>query len=273
MPDYPWTPHPALRGYVRSCVGYDHTTDPDAVHYGLPSLSGTVIIAFDDPLDVAFVDEPDANARYWLLAGGLHARPVLVRTHGVQRGIQVALTPLGARTLWGVPLGALAATVADHGDLPLGMPPSLHARLAAASDWPERFALLEAHLLARLARSDADLRPDLSEAWRVLVRSRGRVRVDALAGHVGWSRRTLTQRFASEFGLTPKQAARVARFEHARRLAEGGVRLADVAHHAGYADQAHLTREWTSLAARSPVATLSEAFPNVQDDPAARRAG
>jgi transcriptional regulator GlxA family with amidase domain len=69
--------------------------------------------------------------------------------------------------------------------------------------------------------------------------------------------------------------ARVMRFERARRLLVSHARpaLADVAAACGYADQAHLTRDWRALAGQSPRAWLaSEHLPFVQDDEVATQA-
>jgi transcriptional regulator GlxA family with amidase domain len=90
-----------------------------------------------------------------------------------------------------------------------------------------------------------------------------------LAGEVGWSRRHLTDRFTAEYGLGPKAMARVLRFERARWMIVRAAfpSLAAVAAECGYADQAHMTREWQALAGASPTAWLAaEQLPFVQDD-------
>lgn len=255
-------PHPALRSYLADYVGYRYAPAPDAVHHGLPSATATLIVAFDEPLDSGWLNDPGSQRPYWTLAAGLHQRPALIRTHGRQHGIQLALSPLGVRRLLGLPAGALADTMAQHADLPAGFPAALHARIAEATAWPERFDVLEAHLLRTLSRTDegSGPAPEVAEAWRLLTRCAGQVRIEDIAAAVGWSRRHLASRFAAEFGIRPKQAARLVRFERATTLARRGVPLGDVAVQAGYADQAHLTREWTSYAGQPPTATLHDSF-------------
>ena len=68
----------------------------------------------------------------------------------------------------------------------------------------------------------------------------------------------------AECGLTPRDVRRLARFERARADL-GRAPLAEVAHRCGYADQAHLTREWGALAGCSPTTWLREEFPFLQD--------
>lgn len=256
-------PHPMLEGYVARCVGYDYLLDPRAVHHGLPAPTATVVIAFDDPLDTEWLGEPPSRSRRWTTVSGLGLRPVLIHTHGIQRGVQLDLTPAGAGALLGTPMAAIADTLLTFADVGLGT--DLHERLAAETSWPARFALLDRLLLARLDTTAHRPPADVTHAWDLLARAHGLVPVQALAERTGWSRRHLQARFRAEYGVSPKQAARLFRFQHARALSLAGRPLAAVAHHAGYADQAHLTRDWHQLAGAPPTATLREVFPILQD--------
>lgn len=263
MPSYAWPVPLALTGHVTSIVGYDYELDPAAIHHGLPSTSVTVIIAFDEPLDCGWLGSGRSD-RYWLLAGGLHTRPVLIHTHGRQHGIQLGLTPLGCAGLLGVPAGAIGNQILTHTDLDGGLSSALHAQLADAS-WRTRFRLLEGWLSSRLGRETAPA-AEVAEAWRVVCALHGDVRIDDLARHVGWSRRHLASRFTAWAGVGPKQAARLARFEYARSLLDAGRPLVDVAVASRFADQAHLNREWRALAGQTP-SQMREEFPIVQDTP------
>ena len=113
--------------------------------------------------------------------------------------------------------------------------------------------------------------PEVGWAWQRLLAAGGAVRMSALAAETGWSGRYLTSRFRAEIGLTPKAAARVIRFSRARQLlvrnlteANSEYRLADLAVTCGYFDQAHLAREFRSLAGCPPSQWLAEEFRNVQ---------
>jgi AraC-like DNA-binding protein len=264
--------HPALRPYVASMVGYHDHLDPDAVHHGLPSPYATVIIAVDAPIDVGWLGRPETQAEHWTMASGLHPAPALIRTHGYQHGMQIGLTPRGVRALLGLPAGAIAAHLVDLDDLPFRLPATTADRIRASDSWTVRFAALEDHLLRVLRRSEdpvGDLRPEVGEAWRLIRRSRGRMAVEEVAGRVGWTRRYLAPRFSAEYGLGPKQAARLCRFTFVRGLAESGRPLADAAVEAGYADQAHLSREWRELAGRTPTQWLVSPYHLAPDAPGA----
>jgi AraC-like DNA-binding protein len=68
--------------------------------------------------------------------------------------------------------------------------------------------------------------------------------------------RQLERRFARNFGLSPKEWLRVKRFEGSLiRLADDEASLANVAAHAGYADQSHMTRDFRRSAGLTPGQT------------------
>jgi AraC-like DNA-binding protein len=75
-----------------------------------------------------------------------------------------------------------------------------------------------------------------------------------VARAVDLGERQLRRRFATAVGYGPKTFARVMRFHRALRLLQAGEPPAGAAVSAGYADQAHLTREARALAGRTPAA-------------------
>ncbi|HEX4718914.1 MAG TPA: DUF6597 domain-containing transcriptional factor [Thermoleophilaceae bacterium] len=112
--------------------------------------------------------------------------------------------------------------------------------------------LAPAEVLARFLAAAADRRGDplVTEAVRRLARQD----VSAVARELAISERQLLRRFQAAVGYGPKTLARVLRF---RRFLEavdrGEADLASLALDAGYADQAHLTREATRLAGATPL--------------------
>ena len=207
-------PHPALRGLVADAVGYAQEGLAAGTHRGLPSPTLTLVVPLDEPLDVAAHPDPaQAPGRYDALLGGLHTTPALIRHPGRQSGLQLSLTPLGARRLLGAPAGELAALDVHLADVlgPAGT--ELVERVRAADGWPTRLAAAEEVL--RRATGAGEPAPEVAEAWRLTVAGGGRLRVAEVARRVGWSERHLTTRFRAETGLGPKEAARVVRFDRA----------------------------------------------------------
>ncbi len=266
-------PAEGLRGFVDTYVGFRQVGAEPARHRGLPSPSLTLIFTLDEPLVlVAHPDPAQLPGTFETILGGLHTSPAIITHDGRQSGIQLGLSPLGAKALLGVPAGELAQRDMPADDVLGPLAREIQDRLRCAASWNERFAILDRALLARLARADEDagVSTEVSYAWRHLLRTGGTASVRALAAETGWSDRHLRARFRAETGLAPKAAARIIRFDRARRAIDRRARagqplgLADVAASCGYFDQAHLNREFGMIAGCSPTRWLAEEFRNIQ---------
>lgn len=254
-------PAPELATHVRAYVGYREEGLAPGLHRGLPSGSLTFVLPLVDRLVLA--DSPGlagSGRDYDALVSGLHTGPALIAHPGRQVGIQLDVTPLGCRALFGLPAGALAATCVRLEDLLGAEARRLVDGLREATTWAERFALLDRVLAARVRSGPAPVEGEVAWAWARLAAADGAVRVTDLAAEVGWSRRHLGERFRTELGLTPKAAARVLRFDRVRRhlAAAEAPSLAAAAAECGYADQAHLTRDFRDLAGCPPSRWLAE---------------
>ena len=261
-------PSPLLAPFVDRYVGYRSTGLAAGVHRGLPSGHMTLIVSIGPGIEVAaHVDPAQAPASYRCVLSGLQAGPALVTQGSHQEGVAVELTPLGSRTLLGVPAAALWSTTVELADVAGAAGRELWERLQAVAPWSERFAVCD-EVLGRLADPGAVVGPELTAAWRALVRSGGTLPVADLARDVGWSRQHLARRFGQEFGAGPKLAARLLRFERAVAMLRGtppSVTIARVAAACGYYDQAHLDRDFAELAGCPPTAWLAAELPSFQD--------
>jgi AraC-like DNA-binding protein len=266
-------PAPQLRSLVSRYSGSRLEGFVPGTHLGLPSRHLTVVISLGAPVHLA-------AGSFVALAAGLRTGPAAITHDGSEHTVSVELTPAGARSLLGLPAAALAGEVVDLAELLGPETGELFERMATAPGWRERFAVLD-EVLTRCAGRTAEADDSMAYAWRRLVGSAGAVRVAKLADEIGYSRRQLTERFTREYGLSPKQAARVMRFERSwlllrrlersRRKSAGRDRpsLAEVAPTCGYYDQAHMAREWNDLAGCPPSAWLAaEELPFVQDSTA-----
>lgn len=259
-------PPAPLRPFVAQATGYRVPANPTGRHRGLPSRHLTLVVELTAPLRIT---SPAGQVAAHGIVGGLHTAPALIDASQPQDGIQYALTPLAGPALFGVPAVELAGAAVDLVDLLGARAGTLVDELREAPGWPQRFRLLDAALLRRLAGGAGalDVAAEVGRAWRLLFDSHGRIRVADVATEVGWSRRHLSERFRLATGLTPKQAARVARFEAARRLLTGPrpLSLAELAVHCGFVDQPHLAREWQAMAGCSVGTWLREELPFVHD--------
>lgn len=260
-------PCPALRPFVTRYDGYRMSGFEAGTHVGMPSPDITVIIPLDDPLELAWPGEP--SARFGPLASGLGTTPITIFHSGAQHGIQLSLTPRGARTLLAVPAAEIKDLVVSLDDLLARDAAEIHHRIASQSDWGERFAVLDEVLTRRLGVAADAVGPEerVDAAWNLLVGTDG-PRVQSVADTLGWSRRHLINKFVAEYGVTPKDAARVARFDRSHQLLkrQRPLPLASIAARCGYYDQAHMAREWRELAGSAPsIWRANEQFAFVQD--------
>lgn len=229
------------------------------VHRGLPSPWLTLVFPLSGELPIEVTEGGVLRSgRYAMPVGGLHTRPVFLpppgaagSSCGVQRGVQLDVHPLAARTLFGLPAGALAGQVLDL-DVLLGAAEAgrLTDELSGGVSPQQARAVVAAWIDDRLGDPAAvRAAPEVRQAWRLIVGSGGRRLVGDVAREVGWSRRHLTAQLRAETGLGAKDIARVTRFARARSMiVTGRYPLADVAADCGYSDQSHLSTEWREFA-------------------------
>jgi AraC-like DNA-binding protein len=247
---------PRLRGLVRDYTGYVERSAKPLCRREVPSGDVTLILSPDTTLRL-----PDG--RHSSFVAALHDSHTLVEHDGRQEGIEVHLTPLGARALFGLPMHELTNRVVELDDLLGRRGNDLVERLWELPAWTQRFALLEEAISAGCERGP---RPDsgLAWAWARMRSSGGQASVGGLAGELGWSHRRLIDRFREGIGLAPKTIGRVLRFERVSRMLQQveEPRLAEVALDCGYYDQAHLNRDFRQFAGTSPGHYLARRLPS-----------
>jgi AraC-like DNA-binding protein len=248
-----------LRGRVRAYTGYWEETHTPVHRWETPAGELILIVSFGDSSRVQPTPGAGELRTYTSFVAGIHDRPTRTAHNGRQLGVQVRLDPLGAFSLFGVPMHELGNRIVELSDL-LGPDAERWAEgLSETRAWQERFSLLDRLLADRMAAGPVPA-PEVTWAWRTMRRAGGVVRVADLAAGAGCSHRHLVSLFREQVGTTPKTAARVLRYERAAwLLARGDMALAQVAAVCGYADQSHLTREFTRFAGMTPAAALRSA--------------
>jgi AraC-like DNA-binding protein len=174
--------------------------------------------------------------------------------------VGVRLRPGASQPVLGLPVSELVDLVVPAAEVWGSGMSALSEQIAASVVEDEPAATLERAVFARLADQ---ARPDPVVAETVRRLAYGRMDgVRALASSLYLSERQLRRRCEAAVGLTPKVLQRVLRFQRFLAMAyerhHSSEQLAVLAAEAGYADQAHLTRESRRLADRSPVALLRE---------------
>ena len=193
----------------------------------------------------------------WTGAGLVVAGPATraavppVAPDAVKLGVRFRVGAAGA--VLGVPAGELVDASPALGELwPDGRETA--ERMGEAADPRARLDVLAGAVAERLARSPA---PDPLVRAAVVDVARPGTRIASLGDRLGISERQLRRRFESAVGYAPKTLARVLRLQRFLVLAAGGEDLARIALEAGYADQAHLTRECGRLTGLPAAALLA----------------
>jgi AraC-like DNA-binding protein len=192
---------------------------------------------------------------------GPHLGPLVAR-------VEPGTTLVGIRFRPGVApsvLDASASELVDHrGELDglWGRGAAMLADRLAETDAPESAArLLEDEIARRLA--DATPPDPLVAAALLRLQPWQSGGIGDRTSDVYLSPRQLRRRFVSALGFGPKTFQRILRVQGFLALTQGGhvhFDLARLAQQAGYADQAHLTRETAALTGITPRAFLDETW-------------
>jgi AraC-like DNA-binding protein len=195
---------------------------------------------------------------------GVSSTYAVTETDRSQEGAQVMLTLLGARLLLGLPLDEVGNRLIDPVDLFGATARETIERLQEASSHAGRLIILEQEISRQLSLSVDGVSRGLVWALQRRQASAGRIRVASLAGELGWSRKHFTMCFRREFGMPPKLFARILRFDHAIRLMRRDqvTSWAELADACGYADQAHLTRDFRAFAGGPPASFMRRKLPD-----------
>jgi AraC-like DNA-binding protein len=248
---------------VRDYCGYRESMPLPLRRQELPGMQVVLILEFG-PL-LKHLDDAGGVTRHRSgFVAGLDERWSTTEHGGVSHGLQVNLTPLGARRVFGVPMHELAHRVTGLEDLWGGEARRLVERLAEARDWEARFQQVDAFLLRRAERGPP---VDRGTAWALgrIQEADGTVDVALLARELGHSHKHLIHQFHEQVGLPPRRLARLLRFDRAvQRLKAGDVpsRWAEFAVELGYFDQAHLNRDFRQFTGGPPSALLRRALPD-----------
>ena len=145
-------------------------------HAALPSRYITLIVSLGAPIDIiAMPEDAQRPGRFQAFVAGLHAAPARVRDEGTLDLVHVFLTPIGVRSLFGIPAGVLASQVVDLRDLLGPRASELEDRLTRAGSWADRFDIFDDVLTRKLER--VQVAREIAWTWRRHAHRRGRSRV------------------------------------------------------------------------------------------------
>lgn len=207
----------------------------------------------DGCIDLVFAVGPDGGGRLFVSGADSRARTVTLGPEVAYAGVR--LRPGVARRV----LDLAPAELLDRGLVPArGSAPleAIEERLLPCAT-PLRALDRLSDELARLAGRVADPRPPerVRQALGLLRARETAARTRTVAARLGVTPRTLHREVTAWTGLSPKVLARIFRLQAAlAALRRGASSLASVAAATGYADQAHMARDFRELAGRPPIA-------------------
>lgn len=245
-------PRAALRPFVSQLWGSDTAgapSGPTALERMLPTGQMHVVVRLGDtPMRML---EGDVESTFTVgVIGGVRAAAYVRDTTHPSHAVGAMLLPGAARLLFGGSAGELAGRHTALEDAWGADARRLRDRLAEARSLEAAVDLFEAEIAARLPRIRA-LHPAVAGALAALAEG---ARVGDVVAASGLAHAKFISIYRDDVGLAPKQHARVLRFQRARAaLVDPRRTLADVAAETGYADQAHLTREFSDIAGVTPA--------------------
>jgi AraC-like DNA-binding protein len=263
-------PPEAFRRYVRQYCGYRETAPAALRRHEFPTPQVVLIFEFGPPLRLVDPADPSRSDRFpGGFTAGMTELPAITEHDGFQAGMEVKLTPIGARLFFDFPMTELANRIVSLPDVLRPSERDVSARLHDAADWDARFDELDQLVAGRIAGARARTR---MTDWALsrIEESGGQIDIGTLARELGYSQKHLISLFRDHVGLPPKLVARLVRFDRVMRHVRSGAAgsWAEIAAACGYYDQAHLNREvrrftgTTPTAAREMLAEAEESFPS-----------
>lgn len=181
--------------------------------------------------------------------------PVVIAPDGDADIVAIRFEPFGAYALFGNHQSEPADHILDAESLSATWLSRAIRSAESAATANDALAILEGALVKQLdERRTPTVDQRVITATQSLMQSHGTISVDAAAARAGTSARHLERLFQQQIGTSPKRFARVLRLQAAASsIADTpSPAYADISADTGYFDQAHMIREFVTLAGTTP---------------------
>jgi len=238
-----------LTGLVTSIWSYRGSA-AHAYEHVLPGVTSQLLINLHE-----------SELRHWVQPGsklrsigpigiqGVITSPVLIDTLQKRHICGVAFTSFGVSAFCDTVASRFTDSIVDASKIWGESAIDLRQALLDCGDPKAQCRMLEAFLLERLTVQNSEI--ELLK--RVLYALSAGDKISDIQKRTGMSQRALHTLFDKRIGVRPKTFARIERFVNVLGSLPSKEALTDLAFSNGYADQAHLTREFRAFAGRAPT--------------------
>jgi AraC-like DNA-binding protein len=247
--------HPLLSDVVDRIADWD-VSDGDVartlVTKASPSTAPYLIVQYRTPFgsERQFGSSEYRHPRYVHVATVVRTGVTIIRPNGPLGVLIVRLKPEAATRLMGEQMQHFFNEKIALGDVFKASELSLlEEALMKAPDSSARYASVENFLLRNL-REGQTLAVADHAAQR--LRRNPALPIRRLAAQLDISERHLSRTFRAMYGAGPKEFARFARLEKVVAMRHGGSAWADIAYACGFADQAHMIRDFEAIFGEPP---------------------
>ena len=246
-------PHPALRSIIRSFEERRATLGSEGLTWPLTARPHQIIdIYLGDPFRLRIDGGPLQTAPETVVVGPQGSRRTQLYLSGEVHVFNILLQPAALNHLVGVDMTSLVNEGIPARDVLGKRAVQLSDAVRSAADFASRVAAAERWF--GMMQDDGSAPDGIDYTSRLLLASRGRIRIEHLVKQSDLSARHFQRRFTSQVGLSPKLYARTIRFDaaltaHRNEPMRSWTRIA---HEAGYFDQAHFIRECHALVGLGP---------------------
>jgi AraC-like DNA-binding protein len=247
-----YPPHPILKDYVH--VLWASTRDfqpPGDVLEILPDSYVELVFSFGAPCQIDDGASLRPLPQCYLI--GFADRPLRLRARGIVTSIAARLYLWGLVPLLGLDMPSLSQAVhlldSSWSDLTDQIGQAMQR-----DDSEAAISHLHDFLIQRAHTIDPEQKR-IQRAAQQLFKHKGQAKISELAGAINYSQRHLERKFKQSVGTSPKALARRIRFEKVRNhlTRDPGAELSGLAHDYGYADQAHLIRDFRAFSGKTPA--------------------
>lgn len=248
-----WNPAPALRPYILNMFAFHQkTTQPLSMRrYPMPFV--ILLIELGSAIRLRTQNGNIHVVPHGGFAAGLSDTYADAEFSGVMTGIQISLTPTGARRLFGLSMDSLKNIAVPLVEL---LPRSYVfclEQLHEAQTWRQRFELLEACFTPLILGRDMNTS---AVDWAIteMMATRDGVNMSALCDRLGYSQKHVISLFHDKVGIPPQLMARLIRLHRTMRTIASAphVNWVNLALSNGFYDQAHFVREIKRFSGHTP---------------------